>query len=532
MDKALQTGRKEYSYLYYHVRRLLQILFCILALVISLPLIVVASLAIKCSSSGPIFYRGKRVGRNREIYTIYKFRTMYVGTEAKVGGRLIRREEADQITKVGRILRKCKLDELSQLINILKGEMNFVGPRPIRPALLESYLKDYPDYTKRFAVKPGITGLAQIRGGYYIHPRRKLRYDLFYIQKRGLWVDLKIIIITIYLVFKRMLPRRLYELLTKLRYMPARLRERGRDFRPICISELSDDSELALLARQQARYTIRKLERLTKRGHQRADIFYYLGIAHMMNGQRKKACVSLEKAAKLEANYVQAYYQLGLLFYKQRRYKEAISYLERANASGPENANVFYLLGLCHEALGSSEKAGRFYGKAIIINPDCKQEVYALKQDYIILIGNHIPVYRILRCLEIEIDRNPGHADLYNMLGLIYVHLGQVEAAMEAFSSVLKIFPHHTDAKISLGQCFSERGEFGTAIRMLEAAIQEKPDDANIHIQLGTLYAQNGNQDRAAVAFKEALHIDPHHEVGRIQLKLLRHHFGWETDST
>lgn len=526
-----EPKKREHSLVYRLARRLLQISFCILALVILSPLMVLISLAVKCSSSGPIFYRGKRVGKNGEIYTIYKFRTMYVDTEAKVGGRLIRREEAEQITRIGGILRKSKLDEVPQLINILKGEMNFVGPRPIRPALLESYLKDYPDYTRRFAVKQGITGLAQIRGGYYIHPRRKLRYDLFYIEKQGLWVDLKIIMVTVYLVFKKMLPRRLYKLLTRLRYMPARLRERGEDFRPIFISNLSDDSELALLARQQARYTIRKLERSTKRGHQRADIFYYLGIAHMMNGQRKKARVSLEKATELKPHYVEAYYQLGLLFYKQRRYREAISYLERANASGAENANVFYLLGLCHKALGSLEKADKFYAKGIIVNPDYKQEVYTSKQDYVILIGDHIPVDRILRCLEIEIDRNPGHADLYNVLGLIYVHLGQIEAAIGAFSSVLTICPDHTDAKISLGQCFSERGELGTAIRMLEAAIREKPDDANVYIQLGRLYAQTGNQDWAAMAFKEALRVDPHLDVVRIQLKLLRHQFGWETDS-
>jgi lipopolysaccharide/colanic/teichoic acid biosynthesis glycosyltransferase len=127
---------------------------------------------------------------------------MYEGTEAIVGARLIGEDEG-YITPVGNVIRLFKLDELPQFINVIKGDMNLIGPRPLRPASYEEYVLKYPKYTERFKVKPGMSGLAQVRRGYYIEPKNKLRYDLLYIKNRSLGLDLKLSIYTFFLIIKK-----------------------------------------------------------------------------------------------------------------------------------------------------------------------------------------------------------------------------------------------------------------------------------------------------------------------------------------
>ena len=183
-------------------RRILQIVFCSIVLIIMSPIMLIISIAIKLSSKGPIVYKGERLGKDRKIFIMYKFRTMYEGTEAIVGARLIGEDEG-HITPVGNVIRLFKLDELPQFINVIKGDMNLIGPRPLRPELYEKYVLKYPKYTERFKVKPGISGLAQVRRGYYIEPNNKLRYDLLYIKNRSLGLDLKIAIYTFFLIIKK-----------------------------------------------------------------------------------------------------------------------------------------------------------------------------------------------------------------------------------------------------------------------------------------------------------------------------------------
>jgi lipopolysaccharide/colanic/teichoic acid biosynthesis glycosyltransferase len=169
--------------------------FAAIGLVLLAPLFLAIALLIKLTSPGPILYRGLRVGKDARIFIIYKFRTLQVGAEEKIGARLLN-ERDTYYTCLGKFLKRAKLDELPQLVNVLKGEMNIVGPRPIRPIFLEQLCDDIPHYPIRFAVKPGMTGLAQVRGGYFTHPRDKLRYDLLYIRNRSLLLDLKLIALT------------------------------------------------------------------------------------------------------------------------------------------------------------------------------------------------------------------------------------------------------------------------------------------------------------------------------------------------
>lgn len=179
-----------------------QRIVAVIGLVLLSPVIVLIGLATKSTSPGPILYRGQRVGRGGKNFTIYKFRTLEVGAEQKIGARLL--EHGDGLyTRIGRYLKRAKLDEIPQLFNVVRGEMNLVGPRPVRPVFLETFCREIPGYMRRFAVNPGMTGLAQVRGGYFTHPRDKLRYDLIYIRNHWWWLDVRLVTLTFIKVLNR-----------------------------------------------------------------------------------------------------------------------------------------------------------------------------------------------------------------------------------------------------------------------------------------------------------------------------------------
>lgn len=170
------------------------------------PLFLLIALAVKLTDSGPIFYRGRRVGRDGHIFWIYKFRTLRDGAEKEIGARLLNDDDrAQYCTKIGKFLKRSKLDELPQLVNVLRGEMRLAGPRPVRPIFLRQFEQEIPNYAARFRVPPGITGIAQLRGGYYTSPRNKLRYDLIYIRNRSLLLDVKLVLLTFIKILDRWL---------------------------------------------------------------------------------------------------------------------------------------------------------------------------------------------------------------------------------------------------------------------------------------------------------------------------------------
>ncbi len=175
--------------------RLVQVALAAVALVLLSPILALVALAVRITSPGPVFYRGVRIGRHQRPFVLYKFRTLQVGAEQRIGARLL--SDQDRLyTPIGKFLKKTKLDELPQLWNVLRGEMNLVGPRPVRPVFLDQLKREIPHYARRFEVRPGMTGLAQLRGGYWTHPRNKLRYELVYIRNQSLLLDLKLIALT------------------------------------------------------------------------------------------------------------------------------------------------------------------------------------------------------------------------------------------------------------------------------------------------------------------------------------------------
>jgi lipopolysaccharide/colanic/teichoic acid biosynthesis glycosyltransferase len=176
----------------------------VVGLVLLLPVSLAIALATKLTSRGPILYRGSRIGRNLTPFTIYKFRTLLVNAEQRIGARLLSPDEP-LYTPIGRFLKRTKLDEIPQLLNVIAGQMNLVGPRPIRPIFLATSTREIANYTARFIVRPGMTGLAQLRGGYFTHPRDKLRYDLLYIRNRTAWFDARLVLATFVKLLNRWL---------------------------------------------------------------------------------------------------------------------------------------------------------------------------------------------------------------------------------------------------------------------------------------------------------------------------------------
>lgn len=163
-----------------------------LVMLITLPVWLFAILGIVLTDGFPIFYRQERVGLNQKTFEVIKFRTMRKNAE-ETSGPVLATEEDPRITAFGKFLRLSRIDELPQLINVLRGEMSFIGPRPERPVFVEEYIKEIPGYRERFRALPGLTGLAQVNGGYATTPERKLKYDLMYIYNQTLSMDAQIV---------------------------------------------------------------------------------------------------------------------------------------------------------------------------------------------------------------------------------------------------------------------------------------------------------------------------------------------------
>jgi lipopolysaccharide/colanic/teichoic acid biosynthesis glycosyltransferase len=185
---------------YFYLKSLLDVLFAILMLPLFIPLFAAISLLIRLDSKGPVLFRQTRVGQAGHNIVVYKFRTMNVSGPSGSLESAITQDGDDRITRVGRVLRKLRMDELPQILNILKLEMSWIGPRPEAEVLSRWYTSELPFYRYRHVVKPGISGWAQVSQGHVAEidqVRRKLEYDFYYIKYFSPWLDLLILIRTI-----------------------------------------------------------------------------------------------------------------------------------------------------------------------------------------------------------------------------------------------------------------------------------------------------------------------------------------------
>lgn len=198
---VLKVGRSMASPEYLFVKRAMDMVLSLIALLITSPLFLVISAAIKATDGGPVFYKQCRLTKDGRRFDIIKFRSMKVDAEKDGVARLSTGETDDRITPVGRVIRKFRLDELPQLINILKGDLSICGPRPERPEIAAQYCETLPEFALRLQVKAGLTGYAQVYGKYNTSPYDKLQMDLMYIAHQGILEDLKLMLATVKVLF-------------------------------------------------------------------------------------------------------------------------------------------------------------------------------------------------------------------------------------------------------------------------------------------------------------------------------------------
>lgn len=183
---------------YRFAKRAFDVVSCGAALIVlAIPMAIIAA-KIKSESSGPVIYAQRRVGKDGKVFELYKFRSMYTDAEAR--GARWAAEDDPRVTPFGKTMRKTRLDELPQFWNVVKGDMSLIGPRPERPAFHEEFCRRIDGWEQRLLVKPGISGLAQVEGGYELLPKEKARLDIEYIENRSAALDLSIIWRTLHTV--------------------------------------------------------------------------------------------------------------------------------------------------------------------------------------------------------------------------------------------------------------------------------------------------------------------------------------------
>lgn len=182
------------------LKRFFDLLISVIVLLVLSPIMVLVALLIKLEDGGAVFYRQNRLTIGGKIFRIYKFRSMRENAEAD-GKAVLMQKDDDRITRVGRVIRKCRLDELPQLLNVIQGDMSLIGPRPERPEIAEEYYQTMPEFSFRLSGKAGITGYAQVMGKYNTTPYDKLVFDLMYLENYSLLFDIKIALMTLKTVF-------------------------------------------------------------------------------------------------------------------------------------------------------------------------------------------------------------------------------------------------------------------------------------------------------------------------------------------
>ncbi len=182
-------------------KRTIDLICALILLVIASPFMLVTSVFIKCYDGGPVLYKQTRCTRDGRKFQIMKFRSMRVDAEKDGVARLAAKNDS-RITPIGKFIRMVRIDELPQLFNILRGDMSFIGPRPERPEIIEQYVEEMPEFVFRMRVKAGLAGYAQVYGKYNTTPYDKLKLDLTYIENYSVWLDLKLMLLTLKILIK------------------------------------------------------------------------------------------------------------------------------------------------------------------------------------------------------------------------------------------------------------------------------------------------------------------------------------------
>ncbi|WP_396020587.1 sugar transferase [Bacillus sp. ISL-4] len=181
--------------MYFYFKRIMDILLSLVGLIITFPIVLIFSILIKVETPGHVFFLQERVGLNGRYFKVIKLRSM--GIDAEKNGAQWAQKNDPRVTKIGAFIRKTRIDEIPQLWNVLVGDMSLVGPRPERPMFTAQFNEEIPGFIERIKVKPGITGWAQVNGGYDITPREKFILDSYYIKNMSVLLDFKVLLKTI-----------------------------------------------------------------------------------------------------------------------------------------------------------------------------------------------------------------------------------------------------------------------------------------------------------------------------------------------
>ena len=182
------------------IKRMIDLVCAVILAVVTAPIMLITAIVVKLYDGGPVLYKQVRVTRDDKEFNIMKFRSMRVDAEKDGVARLASKND-DRITPIGKFIRKVRIDELPQLFNIIKGDMSFIGPRPERPEIIKQYVKEMPEFAYRTKVKAGLAGYAQVYGKYNTTPYDKLKLDLTYIGNYSLWMDIKVMLLTLKILF-------------------------------------------------------------------------------------------------------------------------------------------------------------------------------------------------------------------------------------------------------------------------------------------------------------------------------------------
>ena len=196
----LLTRENPLSFEQRFIKRAIDLICALILVILASPIMLISAIIIKLSDFGPVFYKQNRVTRDGKVFKIIKFRSMRVDAEKDGKARLASKGDP-RITPFGRFIRKVRIDELPQLFNIIAGDMSFIGPRPERPEIIEQYIKEMPEFEFRTKVKAGLAGYAQVYGKYNTTPYDKLKLDLFYIENYTTWMDLRLMLLTLKVLF-------------------------------------------------------------------------------------------------------------------------------------------------------------------------------------------------------------------------------------------------------------------------------------------------------------------------------------------
>src|SRR5699024_141082 len=196
--KSIKLCKKPKSNSYKIYQRTLDVFSALFILIIGIPLMLIFGIALVIETPGPVFYTQERVGKMDKTFKLYKLRSMV--NDAEKNGAQWAEKDDERVSKVGKIMRKTRIDELPQLFNVLKGDMSIIGPRPERAVFYAQFNKEIPGFIDRLQVKPGLTGWAQVNGGYELSPKGKLRLDMHYIKNRSIKMDMIILLKTVKVV--------------------------------------------------------------------------------------------------------------------------------------------------------------------------------------------------------------------------------------------------------------------------------------------------------------------------------------------